>query len=191
MLHILFYFCYSKQSTHSSHTSSKESKESSIFTPIVVEVLISVLGLFVSGDIIYAFLRNKYNERLLNNTVERGTRPQVNINKFVSRPKIMKRLKEIFQPNEEQSSYYVVSGEHGTGKTTLIKIASNEVGQDDEGKHGGMGVIYVNVPADIENFSEEFAKAINFSFEKCVSFTGQLKRKIVGHTGQLIFTVYC
>jgi hypothetical protein len=39
----------------------------------------------------------------------------------------MKLLKGILQPNEDQSSYHVVSGEHGTGKAILIKIASNEV----------------------------------------------------------------
>ncbi|PKY22868.1 hypothetical protein RhiirB3_436922 [Rhizophagus irregularis] len=75
----------------------------------------------------------------------------------------MKLLKGILQPNEDQSSYYVVSGEHGTGKTISIKITSNEVGQDDKGTQGGMGV-----PANIEKFAEEFAKAINFSFEKCL-----------------------
>uniref|UniRef100_U9TCH0 Uncharacterized protein n=1 Tax=Rhizophagus irregularis (strain DAOM 181602 / DAOM 197198 / MUCL 43194) TaxID=747089 RepID=U9TCH0_RHIID len=89
----------------------------------------------------------------------------------------MKLLKGILQPNEDQSFYHVVSGEHGTGKTILIKIASNEVGQDDKGTQGGMGV-----PANIEKFAEEFAKAIDFSFEKCVSFTALLKRNIVGHT---------
>ncbi|PKC66207.1 hypothetical protein RhiirA1_460009 [Rhizophagus irregularis] len=73
----------------------------------------------------------------------------------------MKLLKGILQPNEDQSSYYVVSGEHGTGKTISIKITSNKVGQDDKGTQGGMGV-----PANIEKFAEEFAKAINFSFEK-------------------------
>ncbi|CAB5366767.1 unnamed protein product [Rhizophagus irregularis] len=71
--------------------------------------------------------------------------PQVEISSdIVSRPKIMKLLKGILQPNEDQSSYILC-------------------GQDDKGTQGGMGV-----PANIEKFAEEFAKAINFSFEKCV-----------------------
>ncbi|CAG8464577.1 13799_t:CDS:2, partial [Acaulospora morrowiae] len=48
-------------------------------------------------------------------------------------------------------------GEHRTGKTTLTKIASNEVGR---------GVIYVNVPENLD-----------FTFEEQISFTGQLAQK--------------
>ncbi|RGB28617.1 hypothetical protein C1646_819006 [Rhizophagus diaphanus] len=56
---------------------------------------------------------------------------------------VVERLKKIFQLNRNQSFYHVVCGEHGTGKTTLTRIASREVGQDkDKGIQGGMGVIY-------------------------------------------------
>jgi len=70
--------------------------------------------------------------------VEKGTRPGAGISsdKFVPRPEIVERLKRIFQPYEDQSFYYMVCGEHGTGKTTLTRIASSEVGH---------GVIYVDV----------------------------------------------
>ncbi|RIB18757.1 hypothetical protein C2G38_2036619 [Gigaspora rosea] len=45
-----------------------------------------------------------------------------------------------------------------------------------------MGVIYVDIPPDYEDLGEAFGKAINFTFEKSISFTEQLGRKILGIT---------
>ena len=127
----------------------------------------------ISVDFLYAWYLNSRNERLLNNTVEKGTRPNVKKeNKLVPRPDIVERLKKILQPDEDESSYYVVCGEHGTGKTTLTRIASREVGQ---------GVIYVEVPPDakdIEQFGIAFGKSLNFTFEEHISFI----KKILGLT---------
>ena len=57
--------------------------------------------------------------------------------------------------DEEGSSYYVISGEHGTGKTTMIKKVAQEIGG---------GVIYVNVPGKVEKFDEAFATETGCSF---------------------------
>jgi Cdc6-like AAA superfamily ATPase len=117
--------------------------------------------------------------------------------KFVPRPDILKRLKYILQPYEDQSFYHVVCGEHGTGKTTLIRSASREVGQDDDkGTQGGMGVIYVEIPSDpkdkvVELFGKAFGESLNFKFEEHISFTAQLMKKILGDNGKLIIiTLY-
>ncbi|UZO18307.1 uncharacterized protein OCT59_009623 [Rhizophagus irregularis] len=74
--------------------------------------------IFIPGDIIYAWRKNKYNAHLLNKTVEKGTRPIIDISddELVPRPLVVERLKKIFQPNRNQSFYHVVCGEHGTGK---------------------------------------------------------------------------
>ena len=73
---------------------------------------------------------------------------------MVPRLIIVEHLKNILQPYKNQSFYQVVCGGHGTGKTTLIRIASREVGQvKDKNKviqDGGMGVIYVDIPEDPE-----------------------------------------
>ena len=74
----------------------------------------------------------------------------------------------------------MVCGEHGTGKTTLTRIASGEVGH---------GVIYVDVPANLDKFGDEFGNALNFTFEEQISFTGQLAQKILGTTKRKIFIV--
>ncbi|RIA81977.1 hypothetical protein C1645_836098 [Glomus cerebriforme] len=183
--------------------------------------LVGVIAFFLSGNSMYCWYRNRYNERLLNETIEKGTRPNLEIsrNELVPRPLIIERLKKILRPSKDQASYYVVCGEHGTGKITLTKIASREVREvkdennnennnenknennnenknenNNENKNennnvtqeGGMGVIYVDVPAAFEEFAEEFAKAINFTFEEHISYTAQLMRKILGDTKKKI-----
>ncbi|CAG8551542.1 17209_t:CDS:2 [Acaulospora morrowiae] len=174
-------------SSPSPHTSPEESTSSSYLnkftkytakrlpTAILANIIVTGLAGLISVDLMYARYRNRCNERLLNETVEKGTRPRAGISsdKFVPRPEIVERLKRIFQPYEDQSSYHMVYGEHGTGKTTLTRIASSEVGH---------GVIYVDVPANFEKFAEEFARAINFTFEERISFTAQLMKKILGST---------
>jgi tRNA A37 threonylcarbamoyladenosine biosynthesis protein TsaE len=48
-----------------------------------------------------------------------------------------------------------MSGEHGAGKTTMVKKASQQI--------GGC-VIYVNVPKDIKEFDQAFASATGYNF---------------------------
>jgi hypothetical protein len=157
-----------------------------------------IIGL-ISVDLLYARYQNRCNECLLNETVEKGTRPEFYISDdvFIPQPLVVDRLKKIFQPNINQSSYYVICGEHDIGKTTLTRIASKEVGQDkDKGIQGGMGVIYVEIPSDpkdkdLERFGEAFGKSLNFEFEEYISFMAQLKKKILGNNGKLIIiTLY-
>ncbi|POG77750.1 hypothetical protein GLOIN_2v1473545 [Rhizophagus irregularis DAOM 181602=DAOM 197198] len=71
------------------------------------------------------------------------TWPDVNLSKemLVSRPEIIERLKKILQPHKDQPYYHVISGEHGTGKTTLI--ASKEVG------------LYIDVPSNLNELDSE------------------------------------
>ncbi|CAG8655736.1 10138_t:CDS:2, partial [Ambispora leptoticha] len=183
-------------SSPSLHTSPEESTSSYLNKYTVkrlpIAILANIIGTVIVGgiswDLLYAWYRNRCNERLLNETVEQGTRPDVGASEdtLVPRPVIMERLKKILQPDEDQSYYHVVCGEHGTGKTTLTRIASRKVGEDkDKGIQGGMGVIYVEIPADaedIEDFGIAFGKSLNLAFEERISFTGQFMNKILGHT---------
>ncbi|RIA81853.1 hypothetical protein C1645_836302 [Glomus cerebriforme] len=149
------------------------------------------IAFFISVDNVYSWYVNGCNKRLLNKTIEKGTRPDVGISgdKLVPRPVIVERLKKVLQPYEDQSFYYVVCGEHGTGKTTLTRIASREVRQvkDKDNKviqDGGMGVIYVDVPVNpnLNKLDDAFGKALNFTFEEHISYTKLLARKIFGAT---------
>ncbi|CAG8563361.1 16139_t:CDS:2 [Rhizophagus irregularis] len=130
--------------------------------------------IFIPGDIIYAWRKNKYNAHLLNKTVEKGTRPIIDISddELVPRPLVVERLKKIFQPNRNQSFYHVVCGQ-----------------DKDKGIQGGMGVIYVEIPSDtedkdVEHFGKAFRKSLNFRFEEHISFTAQLMKKILGDNGE-------
>jgi hypothetical protein len=138
--------------------------------------------LFLSGDFAYAWYQNGHNRDLLIKTIERGTQPATDVldNEFIPRPLLVKRLKEIFQPDKDQSFYHVICGEKGTGKTTLATVASREVGQ---------GVIYVDVPENSESFGESFGKAINFSFKEKISLLTRLKSKFLGETQGIIVIV--
>ncbi|CAG8767382.1 11895_t:CDS:2, partial [Ambispora leptoticha] len=134
---------------------------------------------FLAGDLLYAWWVNQSNERRINKTMEKGTRPQLAVleDEYVPRPEVIERLKEIFQPNKNHSYYHAVCGEHGTGKTTLTRVVANEVGK---------GVIYIDIPSNFNNLGDEFGKAINFTFEEDASFTMQLKRKIFYETNDKI-----
>ncbi|CAG8650389.1 9555_t:CDS:2, partial [Dentiscutata heterogama] len=76
-------------------------------------------------------------------------------------------------PISDHSSYHVVVGNHGTGKTTVVRQCARDVGK---------GVIYVDVPPVLDNFIDKLAKAIGYSFKEYVSFTESFKRKILGNS---------
>ncbi|CAG8605463.1 10597_t:CDS:2, partial [Acaulospora colombiana] len=143
--------------------------------------LVSGLGIliliFIPGDLIFVYLRNKRNKRLLKEIMEKGTQPDVDVSEddLVLRPETIKHLKKILQPYERQSFYHLVYDEHGTGKNTLIRISSREVGR---------GVIDVDVPAslDLTKFGDAFGKTLNFTFEEHISHTKQPIRKIFNKT---------
>lgn len=139
-------------------------------------------------DLLYARYQSWHNEHLLNKTVEKGTQPKINIPEelLIYRLDIVEHLKKILQPHKNYPFYHVIYGEYGTGKTTLTRIASGEVG----------GVIYVEFPSDpkdknIERFGEAFGESLNFKFEEHISFIAQLKKKILGDNRKLInITLY-
>ncbi|CAB5378230.1 unnamed protein product [Rhizophagus irregularis] len=103
-------------------------------------------------------------------TCEKGIRPKIDISddKLVSRPLVIERFKKILQPDKDHSYYHLVCGEYGIGKTTLVRIASNEV---------ECGVLYVDIPANLSELDKAFGKAINFAYER-ISVTRQWLRKI-------------
>ena len=119
----------------------------------------------VIGVATFIFTRY-YIEKLPIKAVERGTRPKtyVSEDKLVSRPEVMSKLMKILQPNEFQAFYHFIYGEKGIGKSTLIRLASNKAGEqqnNEKSEQGGKGIIYVDIPDDPEDFGKAFGKAIN------------------------------
>ena len=62
----------------------------------------------------------------------------------------------ILKPTDNIRTFYLVTGEHGTGKTTLVRQACWNV---------STGVIYVEVPADYQLFAPALANAVDFHFD--------------------------
>ncbi|CAG8580385.1 4999_t:CDS:2 [Ambispora gerdemannii] len=93
----------------------------------VVSGFIGLLGL-ISFDLGYNSWRNKANERYVDETLEKGSRPYLRVpkNYIVPRSEVLKDFLKIFEPGQAESTYTVICGEHGTGKTVLIKIAANK-----------------------------------------------------------------
>ncbi|PKY15584.1 hypothetical protein RhiirB3_427809 [Rhizophagus irregularis] len=114
------------------------------------------LGGLLTIDIFYTLYSDKfYNKHQLIKTVTKGVQPEINILPlhYIPRPEITEELKKIFK--KPFSEYYVIYGDHGIGKTTLIKTILKEINQ---------GVIYVDIPTNLNKLNEAFEKAFNFKF---------------------------
>jgi hypothetical protein len=75
---------------------------------------------------------------------------------YVPRTDVESSLKKILTA-DEVNSYWVVSGDHGIGKTTTVQKVCNEIGK---------GIIYVDVPKDVANFGKAFAQAIGVYYHQ-------------------------
>ena len=105
---------------------------------------------------------------------EHGSCPEPDVmqKQLIYREDVIKELKRILKPISDYSYYHVIFGNHGTGKTTVVRQCAREVGK---------GVIYVDVPPVLDEFVDNLAKAIGYSFKEYVSFTESLKWKILGN----------
>jgi hypothetical protein len=75
---------------------------------------------------------------------------------YVPRSDVESSLKKILTAGKV-NNYWVVLGEHGTGKTTTVQKVCNEIGK---------GIIYVVVPKDVEDFKDALANAIGLNHRK-------------------------
>jgi Cdc6-like AAA superfamily ATPase len=75
---------------------------------------------------------------------------------YVTRTDLESSLKKILTAGKV-NNYWVVSGEHGTGKTTTIQKVCNEIGK---------GIIYVDVPEAAAKFRKAFAQAVGVNYHQ-------------------------
>ncbi|CAG8817244.1 206_t:CDS:2 [Gigaspora margarita] len=127
----------------------------------------------ISMDLIIAECRRRYNEHAFFNTFLTGSKNTLKNppSNFISREEIVNKIKPMLTPQPDSSFYQVISGSHGVGKSTIVSQAAREVGR---------GVIYVDIPPDNTQFGNEFAKALNISFDEHITFMSTLFRKIWG-----------
>ncbi|RIB17163.1 P-loop containing nucleoside triphosphate hydrolase protein [Gigaspora rosea] len=126
-------------------------------------------------DLSFANWYNRRNERIILHAFEHGSCPEPDViqKQLIYREVVIKKLRRILEPISDHSSYHVVVGNHGTGKTTVVRQCARDVGK---------GVIYVDVPPVLDNFIDNLAKAIGYSFKEYVSFTESFERKILGNS---------
>ncbi|GBC10470.1 hypothetical protein RclHR1_09650012 [Rhizophagus clarus] len=127
--------------------------------------------LFISFDYSFASWYNYHNEKNLIRAFEYGSCPEPEVNQkwLIHRKEIIKKLKRVLKPTPDHSSYHVIVGNYGTGKTTVVRQCARDVRK---------GVIYVDVPPILDNFVNNLAKAIGF--KEYVPITESLMQKILG-----------
>ncbi|KAJ3076565.1 hypothetical protein HDU98_002085 [Podochytrium sp. JEL0797] len=146
--------------------------QSLLFKWTAGKFVVLVLG-SVSLSAAYAVAAHEMDEKRVRDTLVQGTCPQSSVKSsyFVDRPSVESDFVRMVTPQEDPASYFVVVGEHGTGKSTMMKAACSKVGG---------GVIYVDVPANVRNFGDAFAHAIGFKFHPSHSFAEYIHSLVYG-----------
>ena len=123
----------------------------------IVKRIIAFLCGTVSLSAVYVVLSHEIDEKRLRDTLVRGTCPSINVDDsdFIHRPSVEADFERMITPKEKETSYFVVAGEHGTGKSTMMKAACSKIGG---------GIIYIDVPENVRKFGDVFADAIGFKF---------------------------
>src|SRR5438094_964182 len=128
------------------------------------------------SDMSFAKWYNYQNKRAIFNVFENGSCPKPNVmqGKLIYREVVIKELREILRLIPDHSSYHIIVGNYGTGKTTAVRQCANDVRK---------GVIYVDISPVLDDFIDNLAKAIGYSFKEYVSFAESFKQKILGYGG--------
>src|SRR5690349_14879951 len=82
----------------------------------------TVVGL-LSTTIVYPTYRERKRNAAINGSFLRAVDPPPIW--LVERPEVEKRIKSILQPEPTISGYGLISGSHGTGKTSAVLHAAN------------------------------------------------------------------
>ncbi|CAF0902159.1 unnamed protein product [Adineta ricciae] len=133
---------------------------------------IAILIVAGVGYVIYEQVKNDYE---IKHTFSNGSCPNFKFKEeqLLERRTLLDQLIKIVTPAPDKlvSSYYIVLGEHGVGKSTLIRQAAREVGP---------GVVYVDVPSNVEKFGFAFARAIRFNFKEHIRLSTWIESKMFG-----------
>lgn len=122
--------------------------------PWILSLPIPVVLLFL-----YAYYKEMQNRKAPQEAVMKGYCPAPLVNDVIERPDVEKALREILNPKigKFDPFYYLISGEHGTGKTTIVRKICREIGN---------GIIYIDVPKVPGAIVLELAHALNYDMEE-------------------------
>ncbi|CUS12101.1 unnamed protein product [Tuber aestivum] len=118
----------------------------------------SLVGIVICtiANVLYAYRINRTREIGLTSALDRGSVPDIlSVEQLVDRKGITPAIRAILQPSCDYSFYDMIVGNHGTGKTTLVRQVGHQL----------PGVIYVDVtPASQSDkgFAETLANRCNW-----------------------------
>jgi hypothetical protein len=90
---------------------------------------------------LYQAYRRHVRESAIYDKLKKGPEYEGAIKYPIPRKPLVEEIKQLITPAEETGHYPLIVGEHGTGKTSLIKLAVNDMD-----KNKPKGVVYVNIP---------------------------------------------
>jgi hypothetical protein len=102
-------------------------------------------------------------------TLQRG-RPDISANtsSVIQRRDAVKAVKDIITPTAGDRGYPLIIGECGTGKTSLLWLAVNEIEESREGKSSG--IVYAIIPREDGKpleLSQVIGEALGLSSVQC------------------------
>ena len=88
---------------------------------------------------IQSIWKDWYRTPVIKDKLKRGPVFKETTEHAIPRKSLVEKIRQLITPAEEDRLYPIIVGEHGTGKTSLIKLAVN--GMDEPN-----GVVYVDIP---------------------------------------------
>jgi len=108
------------------------------------------------GTGVYAYYCEWIRARNLARAFHAGAVQEPLVANLIEREKIAREITSILQPPPEYNKYDIIVGDHGVGKTTIVKHVSHKLS----------GVVYVDIEANAasdKDFGKSFAKALNWT----------------------------
>ncbi|CUS11263.1 unnamed protein product [Tuber aestivum] len=117
---------------------------------------VMALILATGSDMIYTYLMNRKRESSLESSLALGSVPDIeDASVLAPRTSLKASISSLLQPAFDHGQYGMIIGNHGTGKTTLVRGVA----------HQHAGILYVDIqPSGIteQEFAETVAKALHF-----------------------------
>jgi len=132
---------------------------------------LGVLGL-LGVNSIYAWNIERNRIPRVVKALEKGSRDLVVItdDEYHPRPKEESQVRPLLSPSHG-GFFYLITGEHGTGKTTLVRSVCKDLSG---------GVVYHFVPDETAQLADKLGAALNFDFETHLTFWTQFRRRFFG-----------
>lgn len=144
-----------------------------MFIKLCIGIFSGAFGiLFIAAPACYVFFVEKEDMKSLINKINSKSVPTVLFDEYVERNGFENDLKTMLTPKVRVDSFFVVIGENGTGKTSLVQKVCHSL----DG-----GVLYVDVPANISMFATDFAAAIGYVHREHDGFWSWIHSMVYNH----------